>query len=265
MFKMLVLDLDGTLLDSQKAVSAKNIQAIVRASRLGMHIVLATGRPPVGTMEARASLGSACSEFLIAYNGALIENMRTGMTVFEQTITVAGYLQVAQFAASSRLFCYAYSRQACLTPEPHAVTDWENQINGIDVQLTDFSRLDPAMPLIKAMVTGDPDLLDQCQENIPANLAGQFTILRSAPELLEFLSPQASKGRAVSYLAGILGIGRQEIICVGDSGNDKDMIQYAGLGVAMDNATAEIKAAADFVTRSNDNHGIAHLIDQIIG
>jgi len=264
MFKLIAMDLDGTLLNSKMAVSPENAQAIAQAGKKGLKVVIATGRPPVGTRQAQTGLGHHHLDYLITYNGALTENVRTGETIALHTVRVADYLDVADFAHSCGLFCYCFTRTSCLTPAWHDTPASEGKINGIDVLLTDFAALPPATPLVKIMVTGDPAELDRCRLALPADWAGRFVIARSAPILLEFMHPQASKGQAVQTLAERLGIRREEIICFGDSGNDIDMIRYAGLGVAMANATAEIRQSADFITLTCDDHGVAHGLRQFI-
>lgn len=264
MFKMLVLDLDGTLLGSDKSVSPENAQAVARAREKGLLVVLATGRPPIGTDQARADLGADIDEYLVTYNGALIQNALSGETLYEHTITPADYLDIAALARSRGLFCYAFDEIYCLTPSMHEIVDWESRTNCCEIRVVDFKQMDPAKRLHKAMVTGTPEQLDQAQAAIPADFRQRFSIIRSAPDLLEFLNPLASKGQAVHELASLLGISREEIICIGDSGNDEDMILYAGLGVAMGNATDAIKAVADYVTRHNDSHGVAHAINKFV-
>ncbi len=264
MYRMLVMDLDGTLLNSDKAVSPENARAVARARQMGLKVVVATGRPPIGTRQAQASLGQAGVDYLITYNGALTEELASGQTIALHTITVADYLDVAAFAQTQNLFCYCFAKTACLTPEPHETPDLEGRVNGIDVQLIDFTQIDPREPLVKIMVTGRADELDRCQASVPPALARRFMVARSAPILLEFMHPQASKGQAVGDLAGRLGIRREEIICIGDSGNDVDMIRFAGLGVAMGNATAEVRIAADYVTLACDDHGVAHALGQFL-
>ncbi len=264
MYKMLVLDLDGTLLNSDKNVSPEDALAIKRAHEKGLKIVVATGRPPSGTVEARAALNGCGDEFLITYNGALIQKGRTCQTIASHQVTVADYLAIADFAKSWELFCYAYALDACLTPEKHEITDWEGQLNHIAVRLTDFSQLDPAEPLVKVMLTGKPAGLDQAKAAVPADFMQKYSICKSESFLLEFLHPLASKGQAVRELSGLLNLSREEIICMGDSGNDEDMIRFAGLGVAMGNAGSAIKAAADYVTRSNDAHGVAEVLERFV-
>ena len=101
-------------------------------------------------------------------------------------------------------------------------------------------------------------------KKIPQEYYEKYTIVRSTPFFLEILRPEENKGSGISLLAKEIGLKQEEIICVGDAGNDKHMIEYAGLGVAMGNATDEIKGMADYVTLSNDEDGVAHVINKFI-
>jgi len=264
MYKMLVLDLDGTLLRNDKSVSPENALAVNDARRRGLKIVLATGRPPAGAEYARAALADVGGDFLITYNGALIQDSGGSRTLAVHALVPADYRLMREFAQSRDVFCYCFSEHFCLTPVRHDKTDWEGMINGIGVRLTDFDRLDPAEPIMKIMIAASPGELDRTAAAVPAELRSRFSISRSAPDMLEFNHLLASKGQAVRELASSLGIVREEIICVGDSGNDVDMIRYAGLGVAMGNAAGAVKAVADYVTRPNDRHGVAHVIRRYV-
>ena len=107
----------------------------------------------------------------------------------------------------------------------------------------------------KFMMIDHPEILDECIKKIPKKFYEKYTIVRSMPFFLEFLNPNANKG---------VGIKQDEVICVGDAGNDKHMIEYAGLGVAMGNATDDIKEIANYITRTNDEDGVAHVINKFI-
>ena len=264
MYKLLVLDLDGTLLDSTGQISPENIRSLARAHAKGLKVILATGRPAVGTVQVRQALGLVAGEYLIVYNGALTLDLQTGQPVSRHPLFLADYCKIAGFAQSFALQYYCFDQDTCLASELHPVARWEGEVNGIEVRQTDFGLFAADWPLMKVMASGDPSALDAAAAAMPAWLAEQYTIVRSAPVLLEFLNRKASKGQAVQALAGLLGITREEIICIGDSGNDIDMIRYAGLGVAMGNGTAGAKAAAGYITSDNDRHGVAEVVDRFI-
>ena len=112
----------------------------------------------------------------------------------------------------------------------------------------------------------DPEpVLEEAIKRIPDSFYDEYTIVRSAPFFLEFLNKASSKGTGIKAVGEYLKIPQQEIICIGDAGNDLDMIEFAGLGVAMGNAFKEVKEAADYVTLTNEEDGVAHVIEKFIG
>lgn len=264
MYKLIAIDIDGTLLGSDGLVSGENIRALEQARGCGVHIVLATGRPPMGIARIRAQMSDPPDEYLIAFSGALTRQIRTGVIVSSHTITTGDYIEIAAFAESVGLQHYGYQEDAVLAPVLHPIVLWESDVNGVGAIQADLAGLDPQMPLMKVMATGEPDQVRFALTKIPAALAARFSIVSSAPNLLEFHNPLATKGQAVHDLASSLGIARQEVICIGDSGNDLDMVRYAGLGVAMGNASVEIRAVADYITVSNDDHGVAEVIGRFV-
>ncbi|HAL74262.1 MAG TPA: Cof-type HAD-IIB family hydrolase [Clostridiales bacterium] len=264
MYKLIAIDIDGTLLGSNGRISAENIQALDAARDRGVHVVLATGRPPAGIARVRAMMADPPDEYQIAFSGALTRNVQTGETVASHSVTAGDYLEIAAFADQFGLNHYGYQENACLSPVLHSFVIWEKDINGVQAIQAELASLDSNLPLMKIMITGEPDKLKFAAGKIPHSIARRFSIVSSAPDLLEFHHPKATKGQAVRELARLLCVNRTEVICMGDSGNDVDMIRYAGLGIAMGNAAADIKAVADFVTATNDNHGVAEVVERFI-
>jgi len=264
MYKLIAIDIDGTLLGSNGQVSAENVRALDAARDRGVHVVLATGRPPAGIAKVRAMMADPPDEYQIAFSGALIRNVQTGETIASHTVTAGDYLEIAAFADLRGLNHYGYLENACLSPVLHPFVIWERDINGVQAIQTELSQLDINLPLMKIMISGEPEKIKFAASQIPQSITRRFSVVSSAPDLLEFHNPQATKGQAVRELARLLGISREEVICMGDSGNDADMIRFAGLGIAMGNAAADIKAAADYVTVTNDKNGVAEVIERFI-
>ncbi len=263
MYKLLAIDLDGTLLNSQGTVSNENVKALQAAHDAGLKIVIATGRPIIGTTHARQLLNGIADDYLIAYNGALTLDIRRGTDLFSQPITVQDYRDVSAFAQSQGLYYYCFDRDSVLTPALHPVARWEHEINQVPVKYWQPAQLRPGQKILKINTSGPKEVLDLIEENPPRGFASRFTIVRTQPDLLEFLHPKAGKGIALEHLALHLGICQTEIISIGDSGNDLDMVTKAGLGIAMGNAVERVKAAAQMITRSNDNHGVAAALGQL--
>ncbi|MFK5113077.1 HAD-IIB family hydrolase, partial [Klebsiella pneumoniae subsp. pneumoniae] len=125
-------------------------------------------------------------------------------------------------------------------------------------------KMDPEIQLLKVMMIDEPAILDQAIARIPAEVKEKYTVLKSAPYFLEILDKRVNKGTGVKSLADALGIKPEEIMAIGDQENDIAMIEFAGVGVAMDNAIPAVKEAANFITKSNLEDGVAFAIEKYV-
>ena len=137
----------------------------------------------------------------------------------------------------------------------------EADINRIETVLCDVDRFDPNETIVKVMFVDEKEKLDAIEKNMPDVLKQKYSVLRSAPIFLEFLNPDVNKGVGVKAIADAMNLHASEIICVGDAGNDIAMVEYAGLGVAMGNASEALKDVANHITESNDADGVAVVIE----
>lgn len=163
------------------------------------------------------------------------------------------------------MHCHAFTeRLGLVTPESSRYTRLEQQHNGIDLLEMDFAGLDDDDTVIKVMMVDEPEPLAAAIAALPQWVYERFTVVQSTPYFLEFLHPSCNKGEGVALLARHLGLAPEQVICVGDGGNDAHMLEFAGLGVAMGNAVDELKAMADFVTHSHAEDGVAHVLERFI-
>ena len=153
---------------------------------------------------------------------------------------------------------------SCITPRLNKYSQLESDLNNIPLEIVDFDSIDETTTIVKIMFIDDESILDKVIEKLPKDINDRYTVLRSAPFFLEFINKEVNKGFGVKTLAKNLGIGQEEIICMGDAENDIHMIKYAGLGVAMGNAFPIVKEIANYVTKTNENHGVAHVINKFI-
>ena len=263
-YRMLVIDLDGTLLREDKTISDENAEAVRQAHARGVTIVLATGRATVGARYALERLAPAAGEYLVTFNGAMTTNLVTGQSLAVHELTRADYDAIAAFLAGHGLFTYAFSRTRSLAPAPHPIIEAEARFNTIQTSVIDFASLPPDTPLIKVMATGDPNQVEAVLRSIPPDWQNRYQAVRSAPFLLEFLHPLAGKGQAVRALCRQLAIPASDVIGIGDADNDTDLVRWAGLGIAMGNATESLLAVADHVTASNEDDGLAKAIRRFV-
>lgn len=265
-YKLIALDLDGTLLNTQKEISPRNRAAILAAREQGVQVILASGRPYIGMQKYMRQLGmTGDNDYVLCFNGARVERATGGQVINSKMLRGKDAKLVAAYAQQFGLNTHAFSpTRGLITPQASHYTQHEADSNFIDFTLLDFAELDDDEPIIKSMMIDPPQLLQTIIDQMPDELSARYTIVRSAPFFLEFIHPEANKGAGVAALAQHLQIQPEEIICCGDAGNDLHMLQYAGLGVAMGNATDELKAIADYITADHNESGVAEVIEKFI-
>lgn len=265
MYKLLAIDIDRTLLNDRKEVTKEVNEAIQAAKQKGVKVVICTGRP-IGGVHGFIEELDLHDQFVITFNGALVQHLETKEVVSEISMTHGDLMtlyKVSQELGSSMHFS---DSQRIYTPNkdisPYTVL--ESFVNGVPLHYREMEEIPLDILISKVMFAGDPDRLDETIASIPIALKEKYTMVRSTPYFYEILHPSVSKGNAVKLLADKLGIDREEVICIGDGENDLTMIEYAGCGVAMGNAEPSVKEIAQFHTHSNNEHGVAYAIEQLI-
>ncbi|WP_125154042.1 sugar-phosphatase [Clostridium rectalis] len=265
MYKLIALDMDGTLLNSKKNISNSNLTAIKNAKKIGSKVVLATGRPLKGIKKYLKELDLINTEdYCVVFNGAVVQNVKTEEILCKKLLTINDVKNIYDISKDLNIHLHLLTLDSCITPKIGKYTQLESDLNHIPLQIKDFNKLDKNLEVVKVIFADEPDTITKSIEKLPKELFKKFTIVRSAPYFLEFLNKDVNKGTGVQLLAKNLHIPKHNIICVGDAGNDIHMIKYAGLGVAMGNAFPEVKNIADYITLTNDNDGVAHVINKFI-
>lgn len=263
--KILFLDLDGTLLNSRKEISPGDRWAIEKALSLGHRVVIASGRPLHSALFQAHRLGldgPGC--YVIAYNGAVIYDCSAGRELCRRALAMEDLYALFDEAGRRGIHIQTYDQSHVLV-EPRcddglirdycALTKTEFRVIG-DV------RRDVVQPPCKALMIGEErEPLEGMARWIGERMAGRVDCFYSSRLFLEAAPAGTNKGVAVRELCRALGIVVEESVAVGDEANDISMLQAAGLGVAMRNATLEVKAAAGYVTeRDNDHDGVAEVV-----
>ena len=137
-------------------------------------------------------------------------------------------------------------------------------MNGIEITIKDFNEIDDNEEIIKVMMIDPAEILDPAIEKLPKDLYEKYSVFKSAEFFLEFTNKEVDKGLGLKKLGEYLGIAKDEMIACGDAGNDLSMVKYAGMGVAMGNATNDVKEIANYITLSNDEDGIAKVTEKFI-
>ena len=266
-FRLIALDLDGTLTNSDKVITPHTFEVLMRAQAAGVRLVLCSGRPTYGIAAlARQLKLEENGGFVLSCNGANIIDWTTGELLFCQPLEARFLPQLLELAEAHGLPLLTYRDDCILATRNDSVyLDEEARINQMPVEVTtDFiaeaSRLEGGAP--KCLIPGDPELLVELEEKMKTIFGDTLSISRSAPFFLEIMAPGVGKDHSLARLLAYLALSREQLIAFGDGFNDLTMLRFAGMGVAMANAADEVKAVADFVTLSNDEDGVGHAVEQ---
>lgn len=267
MYKLIALDMDGTLLNSRKEITAKVKEAIARAKAKNVKVVLCTGRPLSGVKDFLEELNlREAGDFVVTYNGALVQAADTEATIFHKTLSAADIRQHLELGKAEGIRSHFLDLDGMYTVNAN-ISDYtvlDAYLTKSSLTYVEDSFVKEPRLFTKLMYSDHPHLIDELEKNLDPGMHDQFTVIRSQPFFIEVMNKEADKGRGIEALAKHLGIHRDEVICVGDAENDRHMIEYAGLGVAMANASDAIQRIADFVTKSNDEDGVAHVIEKYL-
>ena len=266
MYKLVAMDMDGTLLREDKSISDRTKKAIQEAREKDVTVVLATGRPIEGVLRYLEELDMLTEhDYVLSYNGALVQKTKSKEAITKVALKGSDLHYLKKLSDELGVNIHAFwEKKGLITPKNSKYTEVEAQINNIDIHEMNIDSIADDEVMIKIMMIDEADILGAAMEKLPKEIYEKYTVVRSTPYFLEFLNKEANKGVGVELLANHLGIKKEEIITLGDAGNDIHMIEYAGLGVAMGNAFDEVKEIANYITDTNENDGVAKVIEKFI-
>ncbi|MCD7826137.1 MAG: ATP-dependent zinc metalloprotease FtsH [Clostridiaceae bacterium] len=267
-YDALILDIDGTLVNSDKVVSEATRDAIVDAQKRGKTVAIASGRSISGIRRTAASISlEDFGGYVIAYNGTTVINCKTGECIFNQTIDPELLAPVYAAAKEANVGITVYHDQTRELIAGNGVDKYiEADAKACEVTIRQVDNLvrDIDFPINKFLLSGDPEYMKEVEKQMQEKFGSRLNVFRSDPFYVEILPRFIDKGVAVQKLIRHLDLKKDKVICVGDSFNDLPMLRCAGLGVAMGNAQPEVREAADFVTGSNDEDGIVTVIQKFM-
>jgi len=262
---MIVLDIDGTLASSDHKILPETRAALIAAQEKGLKVVLASGRPTPGMMSLAKELElEKFGGFVLSYNGGRITNIKTGEVIHEVFLTPEEAHEIYDFAKENNVNIMAYDGGDIITEDHDEYIQIESDINEMPLKRADNFRKAVVNHTIKTLTVGDPEHLAEVEKNYIEKFGDRFSICRSMPFFLEVMPQGINKAASLERLLNLLEMAPEDMVACGDGFNDVEMIKYAGFGVAMGNAVDEVKAVADYVTRSNDDNGIVDVIEEFI-
>ena len=266
-YKLLVIDVDDTLLNREKKITTRTRNALLKAQQAGVQIVLASGRPTYGLLPLSKQLELDKHQgFILSYNGSQIMNMQTDELMFEKRINAAMIPYLERKAKKQNFALFTYQNDTIITTDQN--NKWirqEAELNCMKItKVSNFAETIDFNPH-KCMLVGDNEKALTDLENIwKKRLAGTLDAYRSEPYFLEIVPQYIDKANTLSILLEKLNILAENVIAIGNGVCDVTMIQLAGFGVAIGNAQDSVKACADYVTESNDKDGVALVVEKYI-
>lgn len=267
MYKIVALDLDGTLTDSHKNLPEKNRNAILEAQSKGVRIALVSGRPRYGIQPIADELNLKDNGgFVLAFNGGVAIDCASGSVISSMSISEDLLPDLYADSIQNDAVILSYDNDAIVSEsDSDSYILKEAYLNRMPIRKVSSFVEHFNHPVPKCLIVGEPNRLAETERVLAQKYEDRLNVFRSEPYFLEIVPLGIDKSKALSKLLSKLGLSREELVAMGDGYNDLSMIEYAGLGVAMANAQDVVKAAADVVTaRTNDEAGVEEALRKYV-
>lgn len=263
-YKMLALDIDGTILTDDRRITDGVRNAIKKALDAGTLVTICTGRAVQGAEGLRKEL-SLENMPIITYNGAVVVSGGDSRILYEKGVSAEDAREILSYVDYTKTTVVIWSQNQLYVNEINERTEKYKLLSGVEPIAFENAEDIVRQGITKILLIGGIDDIQEVRRCVEAGgLAEKVNFYTSKPQFLEFINKETSKGDAMARIGEMYGIRQEEMIAIGDGCNDIPMLEYAGLGVAMANAGEEVRAKADYVTLSNEEDGVAAVIEKFI-
>jgi len=261
---MLVVDMDDTLLNDNHIISDENTAMLLKAQELGVYVVLASGRPTSAMIDyAKYLQCDIYNSYMISFNGSTITDLKEDKVLFEHALTKEQIHSLYDFSLENNTHIITYLDGKIISERHSEYIDLESSITGFELLIVPDFKKAVTSSAVKCLLLEEPSYL-KTVEPILKTAMPELSVCMSKPFFLEAAPNGIDKGAAIQKLAERLNIHQSEIIAVGNAGNDLTMVQYAGLGVWVDNVEPELREFADVIVATNNEHGVAEVVRRFI-
>ncbi len=274
--KVIIMDVDGTLTNSEKKITERTKKTLIRAQEEGAILVLASGRPTSGLMDYAKELKmDEHHGLLVSFNGAKVVECQTNKVLFNETMSVEEGQAVLEYMKKfdvkpmidkdDYLFVNdVYNCYVQYKDKPFNVIQYESRGGKFKLCEKDDLAAFADYPLNKILTAGDPEYLKENYEQMMEPFKDTLSCMFTGPFYFEFTAKGIDKAKALDSVLIPMGYKKEEMIAFGDGHNDASMVKYAGIGIAMANAVDDLKEIADEVTLSNEEDGIAYTLTEYL-
>lgn len=266
MYKLVAIDVDGTLVNDDKKLTNRTIEAIKKASKENVKIVISSARSFYRLKDYLEKLDLLKDEqYTICFNGAVIVQNKTKKTLCSYNFEIEEINELVNIAEKLKTNILLYSMDNVFTEQFPKVIENTKSFRNVKFDIVNFKEKDFKKDKIyKILLVNNSDNILKIRRELPKELLEKYEITSSIPECIEFVKKGITKSNALNNICEKCNINKSEVIAIGDADNDIQMIDFAGLGVAMENATDLLKEKADYITSSNNNDGVGEVIEKYI-
>ena len=274
--KVIIMDVDGTLTNSKKQITPKTKEMLIAAQNKGIKLVLASGRPVSGLIGLAKELEMEKHHgLLVSFNGSKVVDCQTKEVLFNQTMRIEDAREVLEHMKNFKVYPmidkgnYLFVNdvyKGMITYQNEKIDIIQYESRGGNFKLCEIEDLSSFVdfPLNKILTAGDPEYLNEHYQDMMEPFKERLNCMFTAPFYFEFTAKGIDKAKALDSVLKPMGFQQEEMVAFGDGDNDATMLSYAGIGVAMDNAQDSLKKIADKITLSNEEDGIAVMLETLL-
>ena len=274
--KVIIMDVDGTLTNSKKQITPKTKEMLIAAQNKGIKLVLASGRPVSGLIGLAKELEMEKHHgLLVSFNGSKVVDCQTKEVLFNQTMRIEDAREVLEHMKNFKVYPmidkgnYLFVNdvyKGMITYQNEKIDIIQYEARGGNFKLCEIEDLSSFVdfPLNKILTAGDPEYLNEHYQDMMEPFKERLNCMFTAPFYFEFTAKGIDKAKALDSVLKPMGFQQEEMVAFGDGDNDATMLSYAGIGVAMDNAQDSLKKIADKITLSNEDDGIAVMLETLL-
>lgn len=269
MYKLIAIDLDGTLVTDEKELTPRTIEVIKKAIQKGIRIILSSGRSfyrlekYIEALELKKE-----NQCTICFNGGMIIQNATKEILYSKNLDMEEVKELINLGRKLKLPIMIYTKDAHYTEKlPDVIVENMKRFEGMNLKIVRFNEINFSEKqnfIYKICFIDKPEKIIEKRKEISKEMIEKYEITSSVPEYLEIVKKGIKKSEAIKFVMEKYGIKREEVMAIGDGENDVEMLSFAGLGVAMENAKEDVKKFADVVTTSNNEDGVANAIEKYI-
>lgn len=261
-YRLIALDLDGTLNNDHKKITQKTKEALIAVQKQGVIVVLASGRPTPGLRRESDELElEKYHGLLLSYNGGRIVDASTEEVIYERSLPKDTAVKLLKHLETFPVTPIVEDGKYYYTADRKGfMIEFESRLNQMDIKIVNNIADELNFNPVKIMIAAPNEHLIPVSDKIMEPFAYELSFVQSTPFYLEATMKGVDKASSLQTICDYLSISPSQVMAFGDAQNDISMLHFAGLGVAMGNAIDEVKLAADEVTLSNNEDGIAHML-----